>query len=91
MRIEVNVPSLISDCTGGQVTFWLDADTLEEALQRLLQTYPLLRTHLYDEAMKLRQHVLIYYNEDSIDWLERRDVPLKHGDRLTVFQAVSGG
>jgi molybdopterin synthase sulfur carrier subunit len=34
---------------------------------------------------------LIFYNEESIAWLERLDVPLRPGDRLHVLQAVSGG
>lgn len=91
MQIEVSVPSLLSDCTNGQVTFSLEAGTVEEALRRLLETYPLLRIHLYDETMRLRQHVLIYYNDDNIAWLETLDVPLRPGDRLLVLQAVSGG
>jgi molybdopterin synthase sulfur carrier subunit len=91
MRIEVSVPSLLSDCTGGQTSFSLSATTLADALQRLLECYPLLRVHLYEETGRLRPHVLIFYNENSIAWLERLDVPLRAGDRLHVLQAVSGG
>jgi molybdopterin synthase sulfur carrier subunit len=91
MQVEVTVPSLLSDCTNNQACFFLEAGTLEEALQRLLQTYPLLRIHLYDEQERLRPHVLIYYNDESIAWLERLDLPLQPRDRLHVLQAVSGG
>jgi sulfur-carrier protein len=35
--------------------------------------------------------VLIFYNAESIAWLERLDVPLQPGDRLDLLQAVSGG
>jgi molybdopterin synthase sulfur carrier subunit len=91
MQIEVSVPSLLSDCTGGQTCFSLAATTLADALQRLLESYPLLRVHLYEETGRLRPHVLIFYNENSIAWLERLDVPLRSGDRLHVLQAVSGG
>ena len=89
--IEVRVPALLRDCTKQQTRFPLEATTLAEALTRLVQEYPLLRRHIYDEAGQLRQHVLLFYNDDNIKWLEHLDVPLKPGDRLSVVQAVSGG
>ncbi len=91
MRIEVTVPSLLRDCTDGQTSFPLEAETLEEAIERLTATYPLLRVHLYNEAGELRQHVLMFYNDSSIAWLDRLDIRLNDGDRLLVMQAVSGG
>lgn len=89
--IEVRVPTILRDSTGGQGVFTLEAATLEEALQSLHETYPLLRVHLYDETGRLRPHVLIFYNKESIGWLERLDIPLQRGDQLEIIQAVSGG
>lgn len=91
MQIEVNVPPLLADCTKGQVKFNLEAETLEEAMNHLLATYPLLRTHLYDEDDILRQHVIICYNKENIAWLEHMDISLQEGDQLIIYQAVSGG
>ncbi|MBI3970727.1 MAG: MoaD/ThiS family protein [Chloroflexi bacterium] len=91
VSIKVCVPSLLRDCAGNQTHFSLEACTLDEAIQVLLETYPLLRFHLYDEADRLRQHVLMYYNDQNISWLERLDVPLRPGDELRVLQNVSGG
>lgn len=89
--IEVRVPALLRNCTKDQTRFKLEATTLASALVRLVEEYPLLRRHIYDEAGQLRQHVLIFYNDDNIKWLEHLNVPLKLGDRLSVVQAVSGG
>jgi adenylyltransferase/sulfurtransferase len=89
--IECTVPSLISDCTGGKARFPVEAETLEQAISRMLDTYPLLRVHLFTESGALRQHVLICYNEENIAWLESRDIPLKQGDKLAILQLVSGG
>ena len=91
MQLEVTVPSLLRDCTEGRTCFALDAETLSGALQSLLQRYPLLRFHLYDEAEQVRPHVLIFYNEENTAWLERLDLPLRPGDCLTILQNVSGG
>jgi len=92
MQIEASVPMLISDCTKGRTRFPLEAETLGEALRRLVETYPLLRVHLYDEQGDVRQHVLLYYNDDNIAWLDDPErIVLKRGDKLRVLQAVSGG
>ena len=91
MQIEVTIPTLLRDCAGGRCRFPLEAGTLAEALARLIQTYPLLRVHLYDEAGRLRRHLMVFYNDESITWLDRLDLSLRPGDRLHVVQAVSGG
>jgi molybdopterin converting factor small subunit len=91
MQIEVSIPSMLRDCTKGKVTFRIEAQMLDEALRNLVSEYPLLRVHLYTESGELRKHVLIFYNDQSIAWLERLDIPLRTGDRIIVFQAVSGG
>jgi molybdopterin synthase sulfur carrier subunit len=91
MQIEVLIPALLRDCTNGKVRFEIEAEKLDEALRQLILEYPQLRIHLYTESGELRKHVLIFYNDQSLDWLERLDIPLKLGDRIVVFQAVSGG
>lgn len=91
MHITVSLPSLLRDCTGGRVKFDLHALTLQEALNQLLLSYPKLRIHLWTETGQVRKHVLLYYNDTNIAWLDDLDIPLQLGDRLTIFQAVSGG
>jgi molybdopterin converting factor small subunit len=91
MFIEVILPGLLADSVGGQRRFLLEADTLGEAMRKLSSNFPNLRAHLYADAGQIRKHVLIYYNDQSIAWLQSLDVPLKEGDRLSVIQAVSGG
>jgi len=91
MTIEVSVPGLLSDCTGGRRRFTLAAETLRQALVALVQEYPLLRVHLYDENDCLRPHILVYLNDQNIAWLENHDIVLRPADKLRILQSVSGG
>jgi len=91
VTIRVSIPSLLEDCAGGKTRFDIEGTTLAEALQTLFTDYPLLRLHLYDEAQRPRQHVLLFYNDQNIARLARLDLPLQPGDRITVLQNVSGG
>jgi molybdopterin converting factor small subunit len=91
MTIEVTLPGPLADSAGGKRRFTVEAGTLAGALDAMLAAHPRLRPHLYDEAMRTRKHVLIFYNDENVAALPDRNVRLKPGDRLQVLQAVSGG
>lgn len=91
MRITVSVPSLLRDCTGGNVKFDLEAHTLQDAVDELFVMYPMLRVHLFTESGQVRKHVLLYYNDTNLAWLDHFNHVLQPGDQLIIFQAVSGG
>jgi adenylyltransferase/sulfurtransferase len=90
MEIEVTLPGLLRESAEGY-PLRIAGATLAEALHDLLVRYPRLRVHLYDEQGKLRPHVLLYYNEDNVAWLDSLDTPLRAGDTVHILQAVSGG
>lgn len=91
VSIEVTLPGILASCTDGQKTVSVEAETLSGSVDALLAAYPLLKVHLFEEDGALREHIMLLYNDESTDWLDSTDIPLKSGDRLTVLQLVSGG
>ena len=91
VEVEVILPDILRDSAGGETRLAVSGVTLREALEALFARHPTLRTHLYDERGRMRQHVLVFYNGESIRWLDSLDVPLRDGDTLQVINAVSGG
>ena len=91
MQIEVQIPAILADCTGGNSVFAVEATTLSHAIEAIREAYPLLRIHLFDESGELRRHVVLFYNGVSLRKIDSRDIPLKDGDTIVVLQAVSGG
>lgn len=89
--IELSVPGLLSDCTGGKRSVPLDAETLDSAIVAIGDRYPLLRPHVFDESGRLRTHVRIFFNGENLKWIGDHSVALKSGDKLEILQAVSGG
>lgn len=89
ISVRASVPGLLRDCTGGQKHVFVEAATVDEAVDALVQAHPLLRLHLFDEAGRQRRHVLFYLNDVNVAWLEQRE--LQPGDELRVLQSVSGG
>ncbi len=91
MEIEVSVPALLADFTGGQRRFVVEADTVRGAVEQMLQAYPPLRRQLFEEDGKLRQHIVLFHNGEMISWNAPNIEPIEVGDTLQVLQAVSGG
>jgi adenylyltransferase/sulfurtransferase len=91
VAVTVNLPTILRAYADGKAEITVEATTLAGALDALFAKHPLLRVHLYQQDGKLRDHVLIFYNDQNSRWLDSLDIPLKSGDSITVLQAVSGG
>ena len=89
MTIDVAIPGLIADSVGRRhVT--IDAGTVADALLALAR-HPQVGPLVFDDAGRVRQHVLVFHNDTATRHMPTLDVPLKQGDRLAIVQAVSGG
>ncbi|QPJ63623.1 MAG: MoaD/ThiS family protein [Candidatus Nitronauta litoralis] len=91
MQLQIQVPSILAHCLSGNQETSLHASQLDEALEILWQEYPLLKHHCLTKSGNIRPHILIYFNEDNIKWLDSLECKITEGDRLTILQAVSGG
>lgn len=91
IAVKVQIPDLLLHCTEGKKQVEVAGETVQGCLDRLLETWPLLKVHLFDEAGRLRPHVLIFYNDENTRWLKHLDTPVRTGDRITLLQSVSGG
>ena len=90
-RVTIELPSLLGIAVDGDRSITVDADSLIAALKMLVERYPALQVHLFDESGGFREHVLCFHNQTNTRWLESIDVPLAEGDTITILQAVSGG
>ena len=75
------------DCPSADVT----GATVAEVLDSLFETNPRLRGYLLDDQGRLRRHVNLFVNGETVrDRVDLSD-PLASGDEVFVFQALSGG
>ncbi|MCH9646877.1 MAG: MoaD/ThiS family protein [Deltaproteobacteria bacterium] len=91
VTVTVQLPSLLRSSAGGLSEVRVEASTLENLLESLFASYPLLRRHLVDEKGNLRPHVNLFLDDADVRWLDDWREPLEAGTSLTVLQAVSGG
>ena len=72
-----------------------DADvggaTVGEVLDAYFDGQPAARSYVLDEAGAVRKHVAVFHNSDQIADRTGLSDPVDSGDRIDVFQALSGG
>lgn len=86
--IRVAVPSQLRSYTGGRSEVDADGTTVAAALTDLDRRYPGIRFRVVDEQDRIRQHIRIFINENRAHDL---DQPLRDGDELMIFGALTGG
>jgi len=65
--------------------------TVREALDAYFVDHPAVRGYVLDDAGSVRKHVAVFVNDDLI--IDRNGLAdvVADGDRIHVFQALSGG
>jgi len=89
--IQVLIASPIRSCTEGASTVSVEADSIREAMDRLVSDYPRLRAHLYDDAGTLRSFVSLFLNGEDIHMHDGLMSRVSAGDTIEILLAISGG
>lgn len=86
--IRVLIPSQLTSYTGGATRTDAEGATVGEALDDLDRRFPGLKFRVIDEQDRVRRHMRLFVGQE-----ETRDVtrPLRAGDELLIFGALSGG
>jgi len=86
--VKVRVPSPLRSYTGQQSVVDADGATVADLLLDLDRRYPGLRFRMVDEQDRLRKHMKVFVNDESV-----RDLatPVDERDEITIMQALSGG
>lgn len=75
------------DCPDGQAA----GSTVCEVLDGYFEEHPAVRSYVVDDVGALRKHVAVFVNGDMVTDRSSLGDPVADGDRIHVFQALSGG
>ena len=90
MSIEVRIPTILRQYTGGEKAVEGAGSTLAELIDDLESRHAGLRNRLVDEK-GLRRFVNVYLNDEDVRFLGGLETSVKDGDNVTVLPAVAGG
>lgn len=88
MTVKVRIPTPLRSYTGQRAVVEAEGATVAELLADLDAAFPGIRFRTVDEQGRLRQHMKVFVNQDSV-----RDLatPVTATDEVTIMQALSGG
>lgn len=67
------------------------ARTVAEALNAACEKFPALRSYVLDDAGRVRQHVMIFVDDQALADRTALSDPLQPASSIYVMQALSGG
>ncbi len=89
--VTILIPAPLRAFTKDERSWDVEARTVREALQKLIEEFPSLKKHLFDEKGKIRNFVNVFVNEEDIRHLQNEDTPIKEGDTIYIIPSIAGG
>ena len=90
MAVRVSIPTALRQFAGGNGAINVEAGTVGEALQSLVQQHPDLGNQLMNNG-ELRNFVNVYLNDEDVRVLEGLETPVGASDVLVILPAMAGG
>jgi len=90
-RVTVLLHGAFRDFAGGKGKAAVDAATVGEAIDRVIEAIPSLRERVRDEHGRLREHLNVFANDEAIQHLQGERTALGDGDVVHFIPAISGG
>ena len=90
--VTVILPGILRDEFGGESEITLNASTVGELVERLIEKNAKFSARAFDKKGALNVRVLnIFVNEENVRFLQLLDTPLKDGDEVSIVPAIVGG
>lgn len=92
VRVKVVLPSVLRQFTGGNRQVDVEASTVREALERLVELHgEELRRRLLEADGSVRRLLNVFVNGKNVRFLHGLDTVLEEGDEVSILPAVGGG
>ena len=85
---RVFIPSQLYSYTGGVTEVEAEGATIDKVLEDLDRRYPGIRFRVVDEQDRVRRHMRLFVGREAATDVK---APLREGDELLIFGALSGG
>jgi adenylyltransferase/sulfurtransferase len=77
--------------TDKQSEFFVNGNTVLEAVRAAVEKYPALKFHIFDDKEQMRRHINLFVNDTDIRDLSGLETPLAETDTLRILPSITGG
>ena len=88
---KIKIPSQLRSQTDNLDEIEIEASTVGEALEKLVDKYPGLKERIFDQNGKLRRYVNIYLGDEDIRFLDFLDSQIEENSEISLVPAIAGG
>ena len=87
----LRIPTPLRPYAEGQTEVKVQGSNVGEALDDLVNQFPALKKHLFNDVDELRPFVNLFLGDEDVRHLQGVDTPLKEGDKLMIIPSIAGG
>lgn len=88
---KIIIPTPLRKFTNNSSTFETKGNTIKEAIQELIDSYPNLNRHLLDDKNNIRSFIRIYLEDDDINSLQKEATSVFENQTISIVPAIAGG
>ncbi len=88
---RIHLPANLRAHAGHQSTIKLDAVTVSQLIDELIERYPDIGPFLRSESGQLHPYVNLFVDQQSVRDLNEMDTPIGPNQTLLILTALSGG
>ena len=90
-NVRVRFPAVLRAATNGARDVEATGSTIREALDDAANRIPALKLHLFDEAGRVRHHIICIHDESVVRGPEMASHRVHPGDEIILANAFAGG
>jgi molybdopterin converting factor small subunit len=91
VAITIRIPPLWRSSVGGVKQVELPAGNLPDVLDALIERFPPLGTHLFDERGEIRASLHLFVNQENVRFRGGLSAHLRDGDEVYIVPMITGG
>ena len=91
MAVTISIPTALRQYANGSGSVSLEAGTVGQLLNQLLEQFPQLGKQLYSEQGQLRSFVNVYVGDEDIRYLQGTETAVPDGETISIIPAIAGG
>ena len=91
MSVEVKIPTILRQHTGGEARLTGEGGTLRDVLTDLDERHPGFLARVVADDGSLHRFVNVYVNEEDVRYLGALETEVGDGDIVSILPAVAGG
>jgi len=87
----VRFPNVMKFYVGNQTEFSIEAASVSELIQKVIEQHPAVKNHLVDSGGNLRRYFNIFVNGMHIRDLNGMETLLRNEDKVILMASAAGG